>query len=373
MEEKRAREREIVKVSVIGIIANVLLAAFKAAVGMSAHSIAIVMDALNNMSDAASSLITIIGAKLAGREADKKHPFGYGRVEYLSALVISVIVLYAGITSFVESIKKILHPETPDYSSVALIIVAVAVLVKVILGLFTKKRGANLRSDSLVNSGEDATHDAVISATTLVAAAIYLIFHVSLEAWLGAAISVVIVKAGVDMIKDSISTILGERADIDLARELKKSVLAFDNVQGVYDLVLHNYGPDTYQGSLHIEVLDTFPVDELDELLRTITLKIYKEHNILLTAIGVYTINTKNQTANAMREKVSEYVHREKSVLQMHAFYVNEKKKTLRFDLVISLGEKDRYGLYQKLVEGVQALYPEYTLQIAMDTDFTEE
>lgn len=371
--EAKKREQEIVKVSIIGIIANILLAVFKAVIGLSAHSIAIVMDALNNLSDAASSLITIIGTKLAGREADKKHPFGYGRIEYLSALVISVIVLYAGITSLVESVKKILHPETPDYSAVALIIVAAAVAVKVVLGLFTKKRGEALNSDALVNSGEDATHDAVISVTTLVAAGIYLIFHISVEAYLGAFISLVIVKAGFDMIRDAISTILGERADAELAKKLKASVLQFEEVRGVYDLVLHNYGPDTFHGSLHIEVLDTFPVDELDELLRNITIKILQEHNILLTAIGVYTINTKNPTANAMREKVSEYVHREKSVLQMHAFYVNEKKKVLRFDLVMSLDAKDREEIYQRLAKGVQEMYPDYTLQMAMDTDFAEE
>ncbi|MBE5905371.1 MAG: cation transporter [Lachnospiraceae bacterium] len=373
MKAKAKREQEIIKVSVIGIVSNILLAIFKAVIGLSAHSIAIVMDALNNLSDAASSLITIIGTKLAGRDADKKHPFGYGRIEYLSALVISVIVLYAGITSFVESIKKILHPEKPDYSAVALVIVAAAVAVKVVLGLFTKKKGEALRSDSLVNSGEDATHDAVISASTLVAAGIYLWFHISLEAWLGAGISLLIVKAGFDMIKDSVSTILGERADVELARELKKSVLSFENVQGVYDLVLHNYGPDTFHGSLHIEVLDTLSVDELDEMLRNISIKILKEYNILLTAIGVYTINTKNPKANAMREKVSAFVLEEESVIQIHAFYVNEEKKTLRFDVVISLNEKNRTAVYQKVYDGVQKMYPEYSLQIAMDTDFSEE
>ena len=175
------------------------------------------------------------------------------------------------------------------------------------------------------------------------------------------------------MIRDAISTILGERADAEIAKKLKASVLQFEEVRGVYDLVLHNYGPDTFHGSLHIEVLDTFPVDELDELLRNITLKVLEEHNILLTAIGVYTINTRNEAASVMREQVSEYVHREKSVRQMHAFYVNEKKKVLRFDLVISLEAKERKEIYRKLVAGVQEMYPDYTLQIAMDTDFAEE
>ena len=184
-----SREKTIVKTSVIGIVANVFLAGFKAVIGLMSNSIAIVLDAVNNISDAGSSLITIVGTKLAGREPDKKHPFGYGRIEYLSAMIISVIVLYAGITSFVESVKQIIHPETPDYNAVSLIIVAVAVVVKILLGRYVKSVGVKVNSDALINSGEDATLDSVISASTLVAAGIFLIFHVSLEAWLGAVIS----------------------------------------------------------------------------------------------------------------------------------------------------------------------------------------
>ena len=185
----KSRNAVIIRTSIIGILANVFLAAFKAVVGFASNSIAIVMDAVNNVSDAASSVITIVGTKLAGKEPDRKHPFGYGRIEYLSAMVISILVLYAGITAFVESVKKIINPDTPDYSAVTLIIVAVAVVVKIILGRYVKGVGKKVNSDSLVNSGEDATLDSIISASTLVAAAIYLIFHISLEAWLGAIIA----------------------------------------------------------------------------------------------------------------------------------------------------------------------------------------
>ena len=205
-----SREKTIVKTSAIGIIANVFLAGFKAVVGILTNSIAIVLDAVNNISDAGSSLITIVGTKLAGREPDKKHPFGYGRIEYMSAMLISVIVLYAGVTSFVESVKQIIKPETPDYNAASLIIVAVAVAVKILLGRYVKGIGKKVNSDSLVNSGEDATLDSVISASTLVAAGIFLIFQVSLEAWLGAIISIVIIKSGAEMLRDTVSQILGE-------------------------------------------------------------------------------------------------------------------------------------------------------------------
>ena len=282
-----SREKTIVRTSIIGIIANVLLAGFKAAVGLLSNSIAIILDAVNNISDAGSSVITIVGAKLAGREPDKKHPFGYGRIEYLSAMVISIIVLYAGITSLVESIKQIINPETPDYSAASLIIIAVAVAVKFFLGRYVKSTGEKVNSDSLINSGEDARLDAVISASTLVAAAIFLIFHISLEAWLGAIISLVIIKSGLEMLRETISRILGEANDPELAKGIKKTVRSFPDVQGAYDLVLHNYGPEAWNGSIHIEIPDTYSADKLDALIRDIEETVYREHNVILTAVGV--------------------------------------------------------------------------------------
>ena len=368
-----SREKTIVKTSIIGIIANVFLAGFKAVIGLLTNSIAIVLDAVNNISDAGSSLITIIGTKLAGREPDKKHPFGYGRIEYLSAMIISVIVLYAGITSFVESVKQIIHPETPEYNTVSLIIVAVAVVVKILLGRYVKAVGKQVNSDSLINSGEDATLDSVISASTLVAAGIFLIFGLSLEAWLGALISLVIIKSSIEMLKDTISQILGEKNDPELAKNIKKTVIGFPEVQGAYDLVLNNYGPDTWNGSIHIEVPDTYSADQLDLLIRNIQMAVYKQHQVILTAIGVYSVNTKDEEVIAMHRKVREIVFSHPHVKQMHGFYLIKDKKALRFDLVISFDAEDRKAVYAAAVSDVQKAFPDYTLQTTMDTDFAEE
>ena len=368
-----SREKIIVRTSIIGIIANVFLAAFKAVVGLMTNSIAIVLDAVNNISDAGSSIITIIGTKLAGREPDKKHPFGYGRIEYLSAMIISVIVLYAGITSFVESVKQIIHPETPEYNAVSLIIVDVAVVVKILLGRYVKSVGEKVKSDSLINSGEDATLDSVISASTLVAAVIFMVFHVSLEAWLGVIISLVIIKSGIEMLRDTISQILGERNDAELAKAIQSTVLTFPDVQGAYDLVLNNYGPDTWNGSIHIEVPDTYSADQLDQLIREITMKVLREHHVILTAVGVYSVNTKDDEIIRAREKVREIVLSHEHVRQMHGFYLIKDKKAMRFDIVVSLDAKDRRAVYQEVVAQVQKAFPDYTLQVAMDTDFGEE
>ena len=367
-----SRDAVIVRTSIIGIVANVLLAAFKAFVGLTANSIAIVMDAVNNLSDAESSIITIVGTKLAGKEPDRKHPFGYGRIEYLSAMVISILVLNAGITSFVESVKKIIHPDTPDYRAASLIIVAVAVVVKIILGRYVKSVGEKVHSDSLVNSGEDARLDAIISASTLVAAAIYLLFHISLEAWLGAIIAAVIIKSGFEMLRETLSRILGERTDAEKARDIKATVTSYPEISGVYDLVLHNYGPDSYNGSIHIEVPDTLSADALDKLIRKVTLDVFQKHNVILTAIGVYSINTKDPEAIAARENVRKIVMSNPYILQMHGFYLDKAEKTIRFDVVVSFDASDRRQVYQEICDKVQQEYPDYTLQVAMDTDFSE-
>lgn len=372
MKEQNSRDKVIIRTSIIGIIANAFLAGFKAVVGLATNSIAIVMDAVNNISDAASSVITIIGTKLAGKSPDRKHPFGYGRIEYLSSMVISMIVLYAGITALVESIKKIITPDTPDYGTVSLIIVGVAVIVKIVLGRYVKSVGKSVNSDSLVNSGDDAVLDSVISASTLVAAAIYLIFDISLEAWLGALISLVIIKAGFEMLKETLSKILGERVDAQLARDIKSTISEYEEVNGVYDLVMHNYGPDAYNGSVHIEVPDTLSADELDKLLRKIQVRIYKEHNVILTAIGVYSYNTKDPEAVEARKKVTEIVTNVEHVIQMHGFYLDKVEKTVRFDIVVSFDADDRSAVYKNVCEKIQKEFPDYTLQIAMDTDFSE-
>ena len=365
------REKTIIRTSIIGIIANVLLAAFKAAIGLLTRSIAIILDAVNNVSDAGSSLITIVGAKLAGREADKKHPFGYGRIEYLSAMIISVIVLYAGVTSLVESVKQIMHPETPEYTPVSLIIVAVAVAVKFFLGRYVKAIGEKVNSDSLVNSGEDARLDAVISASTLIAAIIFMIFHVSLEAWLAAVISLVIIKSGIGMLKDTISQILGEANDPELAKSIKQTVRSFQDVHGAYDLVLHNYGPDAWNGSIHIEIPDTYSADKLDSLIRDIEEAVYIKHNVILTAVGVYSMNTKDQMITETRKKVQSIVLAHQYIKGMHGFYLDKDQKQMRFDVVISFDAENRRVIYENVVEDVQKAFPDYEVRIAMDMDFS--
>ncbi len=367
-----SRERTIVRTSVIGIIVNVLLASFKAVIGVVTGSIAIVMDAVNNVSDAGSSLITIVGTKLASKEADRRHPFGYGRIEYLSAMVIAIIILYAGITSVIESGKQVIHPETPEYDAVSLVIVALAAFAKVFLSRYVKKVGLDVHSDSLVNSADEAKMDSVVSFSTLAAAGIFLTTGVSMEAWLALVISLIIVKSGIGMLRDTISQILGEMNDPDLSLEIKKTVAGFEGVQGAYDLVLNNYGPDAWNGSIHVEVPDTFTAEEMDRLTRQIQETVYEKHGVLLTAVGIYSVNTKDKEVIEMRKRVRGIVLSHEHVKQMHGFYLDRKKKAMRFDIVVSFDADDRRKVYEEAVADVRKAFPEYELQAALDLDFAE-
>ena len=370
-QSQKERNSGIVKVSIVGIAANVLLSAFKAAIGFASGSIAIVLDAVNNLSDAASSLITIIGAKLANKAPDRDHPFGHGRAEYLSSSVIAVIVMYAGITSLIESVKKIITPVVPDYSVSALVIIAIAVAVKIVLGVYVKKQGENLDSSALVNSGKDAMLDSIVSASTLIAAIIFICGKVSLEAYLGVIISFLIIKAGYDMAREAVSSILGERTDKKLIREISRTMLSFKEVKGVYDIVLNNYGPASYTGSAHVEVNDTLTADKIDGLLRNISMKVMKEHNIVLTAIGIYSINTKDKKIIDMKKNILKILKEYKNVLQIHGFYFDKETQTVRFDIVVSFDEHDRQKLREDISRRVSAMYPKFAVEVQLDTDFS--
>ena len=366
------REKVIVRTSIIGIAANVVLAGFKAVVGISVNSIAVVLDAVNNLSDALSSMVTIIGTKLAAKKPDKKHPFGYGRIEYLSQLIVAAIVLYAGITAFTESAGKIFSPEKADYSAASLVIIASAIVVKLILGAYVKKKGRETNSGALVASGEDASFDAILSGSVLVCAVIYLISGIGLEPYVGIVIAVMIVKSGIEMIKDAVNEMLGARTESDFSKEIKKTVAEEDGVRGVYDLILHNYGPDRFQGSCHIEVDDTVTARELDVMTRHIMERVYREHGVIMAAVGVYAHNTGSDSTAQLQEELRRFVMSHEGVLQIHGIYVNIEDKKLSFDVIIDFAVEERREHYKKLCAEVKEKYPGYDVLITLDNDYSD-
>ena len=367
-EPEMNRDRVIIRTSVIGILANVFLAAFKAVIGIVSNSIAVTLDAVNNLSDALSSIITIVGTKLAGKHPDKKHPFGYGRIEYLSAMIVSGIVLYAGITSAVESVKKILRPETPDYSPVSLVIIAAAVAVKIVLGRYVKAQGERVNSGSLEASGSDALFDAVLSASVLASAVIFMLSGLSLEAYVGALISVIIIKSGIEMMIETLNEILGVRAEKETTDRIREILTREPEVQGAYDLVMFNYGPDKNLASVHLELPDTMTVREVDRLTRKLETMVFKETGVILVGVGLYSYNTSEGEAARIQKEVRELVLAHDWAVQVHGFYADLETKEMTFDVVMSFDIRPREGL-AILYEELRRAYPEYRITIAPDVD----
>ena len=368
VELTEAREKAIVKTSIIGILTNVFLVGFKAIVGLLSNSIAIILDAVNNLSDALSSVITIIGAKLGAKLPDKKHPLGYGRIEYLSSMLVAAIVLYAGITSMVESVKAIISPEKAEYSAISLIIISVAIVVKLILGQYVKRQGKKHNSGALTASGSDALFDAILSASVLASAIIYLIWGISLEAYVGVIISVFIIKAGVEMMIETVNDILGKRGDKEETDRIKKLICEEPEVRGAYDLIMFNFGPSKNYASVHIELPDTMTVDKVDELTRRIQAKIYLNTGVILTGVGVYSYNTSDNETAKIRNAVQKIVLEHDWALQLHGFYADTENKTIRFDVVVSF-DIDRAEALDILTKEVSSQFPGYSLQIVPDID----
>ena len=367
------RETAIVRTSAIGITANVALAAFKAAVGILSNSIAVTLDAVNNLSDAISSIITIVGTKLSNKKADREHPFGHGRIEYITTTVIAAIIMYAGISSLIKSIQGIMDPVTPDYSPLSLFIIAVAVLVKIILGHYVRSIGNHVNSDTLIASGSDALFDATLSTSVLTAALIFIFAKISLEAYVGVVISGFIIKASIELLQGSIKEIIGMRPDAALSTLIYDIVKEDPDAEGVYDLIIHNYGPDRFVGSFHTEVLDTTSAIEIDTMTRRLSTEIYKQTSgkIIIAAIGIYARNTTDNRIVKMRTEVTEMALAHEGVLQVHGFIADIENQFMAFDAVIEFGY-DGKQIVHDIIHEVEAAYPDMNVSVLLDRDTSD-
>ena len=369
---KNEREKTIVKTSILSIISNIILVTFKMIVGLLSNSIAIISDAINNLSDALSSIITIVGTKLASKAPDRNHPYGYGRIEYMTSTIVSAIVLYAGATSLIESVKKIITPEEVDYSFVTIIILVMGIIIKFVLGLYVKKKGKEVNSDSLVASGSDAFNDAILSTSVLFSAIIYMLTNISLEAYVGIILSLFIIKAGIELIKESIDNLLGVRIESKLAHNIKKEITKEKDVRGAFDLILNNYGPNTYLGSVHIEVSDTLSAAEIDKLSRRLSKNISKKYGVILHTIGIYSINTKNKKIIEIEKNIRNIVFSHKGILQLHGFYLEEDSKTISFDIIIDFKIKEKEETYKQIYDEIKQKYNDYKISITLDADLSD-
>ncbi|MBR3134362.1 MAG: cation transporter [Clostridia bacterium] len=364
------RHKKIIKTSILGIIVNIVLVIFKATIGLIVNSIAIILDAVNNLTDAISSIVTIVGTKLANKKPDKEHPYGHGRIEYFTSVIVAFIVLIAGIAALKESVEKIINPGDIDYSITSLLIIAVAVLVKFFLGGYVKKVGKEVNSQSLVASGEDAFMDSILSFSTLVAGIINYIWKLSLEGYLGVIIAIFIIKSAIEMLKETLNIMIGERADKELTDKLKEKICSYDEVQGAYDLSLHNYGPSKSIAGVHIQVRDDMTAKEIHALTKKITIDIYNEFGII-TTIGIYAANENGEFSEIKRE-LNRIVKEYKDIKQVHGFYVDEKNSKIYFDLIFDFECENIEEIKEKIISRLKEKYTKFDFVVILDDDISD-
>lgn len=370
------REKRIIRASWTGVLANLLLSGFKAAVGTMSHSIAILLDALNNLTDAFSASVNIIGMKLAGKPADKEHPFGHGRAEYFTAIVIAVIIIAAGGSSLIESVKKILHPEQAEYTGLTIIVLVTAILVKIALGLYVRKTGKEVNSESLVATGADALFDALVTGATLIAAISSLLFGSMLEGIpvdgiLGALISLIIMKAGYNMLMSPINELLGERIPAGLARSIKSDICRISPVLGAYDLQLHNYGPEQMVGAVNIAIPEEMTAEQIHFLSQKIKREINAKYGVMLT-VGIYAVITGDKEIVQMQNAVTAIASSMPGVIQVHGMFIDTVGHHISFDIVVDFSAKDIAKLKEDIASAVAGRWPGYDVQINIDKDWCD-
>lgn len=366
------RSKIIIRTSLIGTLINIGLVVLKSIVGLVTNSIALILDAVNNLGDAFSSVITILGTKLSGKKPDSKHPFGYGRIEYFTSFIIGVFVLIAGITAMKEAVGKIITPEDANYSVVSIILIGIAVGVKLFTGLFVRATGKKINAKTLEDSGLDALMDSIVSFTTLVGALLNMIFGLRLEGWLGAVISLLVLKSAYEILSDTISTLLGTHGDIELVQQLKKKISSYNDVKGAYDLVLHNYGPSKSIGTIHIEVQDNLPGKRIHEITRKIQDDIYKEYGIIMT-VGIYASNNSDSFSKEMHNTIAKVIKETEHVSNYHGLYINEEKKIINFDVVINFSSKNMEATKNEVASKMKEFYPDYDFNLQFDINYNSQ
>ena len=371
----KLREKKIIRTSIVGVIGNVILVAMKITIGLIVNAISLISDGINNLTDALSSLITIIGTKLAHKKPDKKHPYGHGRIEYLTSLAISILVIIAGATAIYEAIQGLINGESiAQYNLLSLIIISVGILIKVGLSILFRIKGKKYNSEALIASGIDAIGDVVLSSATLAVALVcYFVpdaAKIHLECYLSIIIGLFIIKAGVQILLEAVSNIIGKRSDQNVINEMKEMICSFPQVQGAYDLILNNYGPERIIGSVHIQVDDNLTAKEIHKLTKEIQTKAYTEHQVILT-VGIYANNDSEDVTNVKKDLVSILV-KYPEVIQMHGFFLDSEKHLVTFDLIIDFKANNHPEIIEKIKGEIKERHPEFDYHVIEDLDISD-
>ncbi|MCQ2059902.1 MAG: cation diffusion facilitator family transporter [Bacteroidaceae bacterium] len=368
-QDPTTRQGVVMTTSAVGIIVNVLLASIKVAIGVLANSIAVISEGINNATDSLSSVITMVGAKLSNKRPTKKHPFGYGRIEYITSLVIAGLIIATAVELLKSSIKLIIEPEDLTVNTLTLIIIAASALVKLWLAWFTIKKGRQVNSGILVAMGTDSRNDCIVSAVTIVSALIFIIFHLSVDAYAGIITSLFIFKAGFDILKDTLANLLGQPVEKETADELYKIIRSTPGVLNAADMILHNYGPDRYSGSVNIEMDHQMTVEQLYATIHKLQLDIMHQKGITMV-FGIYAVDRDHSEIKQMRHQIAQYVRGKEHIISYHALYLEPQTNLIYVDLVVDYDLKDWDGLRTDFTEYMHNLYPDNKIELTIETEY---
>ena len=357
---------------IVGIVCNLLLCGFKLLAGILAGSLAMIADAFNNLSDAGSAIVTLIGFKLAGAPADEDHPFGHGRMEYLSAMGVAVLIILAGFELATSAFDKILHPAASEFSLISVIILAVSIGVKLWMAFFNRRIGKKIRSDALCAAGVDSRNDVICTGVVLLSSILGIWLPVSIDGYVGMAVALFVIWSGFTVIKDTVSPLLGQAPDPELVQNIQQTVLSYDGVVGIHDLIVHDYGPGRIIVSLHAEVPEDQPISKSHDVIDNIEMELQERFNIL-SCIHMDPVDTDNPETLRLKAVVIRLMNEVDESLTLHDFRVvsGDTHTNLLFDLVVPHGYDNRQQATARLREAIHAYDPKLFAVIKVETSYT--
>lgn len=357
-----SREQQVIRVGILNVVTNLVLAAVKIVMGRITQSIAITLDGVNSLTDGFSSALTIAGTKLAQMPPDEEHPFGHGRYEYLTSFVVATLIIAAGSSSLSSSVDSISEGVTSTYSAISLVVIGLACAVKASTGFYTRNKGQALNSSPLVANGTDSLMDSMVSASTLIAAILNMTLGIGIESYLAAGISVLIVKSGIDILIDTISKLLGERQDPKLANKVEKVARSVEGVRLTSGVVLMDFGPNTHGGSLHVTVNGNMTVSEFDMIAREVYRRVLDECGVRLVSVGVYPTVEVDEKAREARAKVARILWGNEHIIEVCGLFMDMERMTCRFDAVVDFGVRDMAAFEDELREACEAALPGFSV-----------
>ena len=373
IESTEVRTRYGMLASVVGIFCNVLLFSVKLTIGLILSSLAVTADAFNNLSDAASSIISFIGVKMAGKPADAEHPFGHGRIEYIAALIVSFLVIEVGFTFFKSSISKILHPEEISFDLVPFVILILSILVKLWMAFFNNKLGKRIDSKVMLATAADSLGDVITTSATVLSIIICHFTSINVDAIAGLIVSAIVIWSGISIAKDTLEHLIGERVPAELYQKITDIVESYDGIVGTHDLIVHNYGPNRSMATIHAEVPNDINIEVSHEIIDKIERDVKKDLNILLV-IHMDPVEMRDEEVLSLREKTSRIVLALDPKLNFHDFRVlkENEQRNLIFDLVIpdSYSEKDANRVMHQLVSLLHEMDENVECIITLDRSF---